>query len=128
MKKGDILLAFFLILLAVGLYYFYQNLESFDCYVDYTFGNAMSDIEYEFEPEGSLYGKTRIYRFIIYSPKNRLEYYGMNITNGNETVFFQNRTNPEGGSLITTVNLPSENETVTVDRFFKKRCYAEVRL
>ena len=129
MRRGDILLILFLFVLAISILYFYQNLSSFDCYIEYTFGNVMSDVEYEFEPEGSLYGKTRIYRFIIYSPRNRIEYYGMNITTEDgEALFFQNRTNPEGGSIITTITLPRENETVIVDRFFKKKCYPEVRL
>jgi hypothetical protein len=126
MNKGDYLAVVFVIILAASLIYFYQNLESFDCSMDQYFGN---DIEYEFEPEGSLYGKTRIYRFIISSPRNRLEYYGMNITRQNgENMFFQNRTNPEGGSLITTISLNNEEEVLIVDRFFKKKCYPEVRL
>lgn len=129
MNKGDYLAIIFLAILAIGLIYFYQHIESFDCYIDYSFGNVMSDIDYEFEPEGSLYGKTRIYRFIISSSGNRLEYYGMNITKEDgEELFFQNRTNPEGGSLITTINLDSEDEIIIVERFFKKKCYAEVRL
>ena len=129
MKKSDYLAIAFLVVLVAGLFYFYQNMESFDCYIDRTFGNVMSDVEYEFEPEGSLYGKTRIYRFIISSSSNRLEYYGMNITKENgQAVFFQNRTNPEGGSLITTITLNNEEEILIVDRFFKKRCYDEVRL
>jgi hypothetical protein len=129
MNKGDYLAIVFLAILAVSLFYFYLNLESFDCYIDSTFGNVMNDVEYEFEPQGSLYGKTRIYRFIISSPRSRLEYYGMNITNEDgETMFFENRTNPEGGSLVTTITLSNENENVTVERFFKKKCYEEVRL
>jgi len=129
MNRGDFLLITFIIILAASLFYFYQNLEAFDCYMDYALGNVMSDVEYEFEPEGSLYGKTRIYRFIISSPRSRLEYYGMNITNENGMeMFFQNRTNPEGGSIITTITLSNENENITVNRFFKKKCYAEVRL
>ena len=126
MKKSDYLAIVFLVILTAGLFYFYQNLESFDCSMDQYFGN---DIEYEFEPEGSLYGKTRIYRFIISSSRNRLEYYGMNVTNEDgEEVFFENRTNPEGGSITTTITLNNEDEVVVVERFFKKKCYPEVRL
>ena len=129
MKKSDYLAIVFLVILVASLIYLYQNMESFDCYIDRTLGNAVSDVEYEFEPEGSLYGKTRIYRFIISSPSSRLEYYGMDITKENgESVFFQNRTNPEGGSLITTITLNNEEEVLVIDRFFKKRCYPEVRL
>jgi hypothetical protein len=126
MNKGDYLAIMFLAILATSLFYFYLNLESFDCSMDQYFGN---DIEYEFEPQGSLYGKTRIYRFIISSPRSRLEYYGMNITKEDgEELFFQNRTNPEGGSIVTTISLNNEEEVLVVDRFFKKKCYAEVRL
>jgi len=129
MNRGDILLIIFLIILALGIIYFYQNISSFDCFMDYTFSDVMSDIEYEFEPEGSLYGKTRIYRFIISSSLSRLEYYGMNIsTQEGEVIFFQNKTNPEGGSIITTINVPREDDTLIVKRFFKKKCYPEVQL
>ena len=129
MDKGDVFLIIFLVILALGIIYFYQNMSSFDCFMDYSFSDVMSDVEYEFEPEGSLYGKTRIYRFIISSSLNRLEYYGMNIsTQEGEILFFQNKTNPEGGSMITTINVPTEDEILIVNRFFKKKCYPEVRL
>lgn len=129
MNKEDLFIIVFLIILATSIIYFYRNIESFDCFMDQNFGNVMSDIKYEFEPEGSLYGKTRIYRFIISSSMNRLEYYGMSIsTEDGETLFFDNRTEPEGGSIVTTISLKSENDIVVVSRFFKKKCYPEVQL
>ncbi|MFH0928821.1 MAG: hypothetical protein V1818_00520 [Candidatus Aenigmatarchaeota archaeon] len=129
MDKGDIFLVLFLIILATSFIYIYQNMGSFDCYVEYSFGDVMSNIEYEFEPDGSLYGKTRIYRFIISSSRNRLEYYGMSITaKDGQELFFKNLTNPEGGSIITTISLNSEDDVVIVERFFKKMCYEEIRL
>ena len=86
----------------------------------------MSDINYEFEPQGSLYSKTKIFRFTILSSRNRLEYFGMKIIGENEEVlFFENRTEPEGGSIVATIN---ETENLTVSRFFKKKCYSEIQL
>jgi hypothetical protein len=128
MKREDIFLILFLVILATSLVYIYQNLESLDCYIDYSYGDLMSDINYEFEPEGSLFGKTKIFRFLISSNRNRLEYFGMEIKDGQgEILFFENITNPEGGSLSASIEV-GENETVIVKRFFKKMCYPEVEL
>jgi hypothetical protein len=128
MKRSYIFLILFLVILATSLLYIYQNLESLDCYIDYTYGDLMSDINYEFEPEGSLFGKARIFRFLISSNRNRLEYYGMEIRDEKgEVLFFENMTNPEGGSLSASIE-GGENETFIVKRFFKKMCYPEVEL
>jgi hypothetical protein len=128
MKREDIFLILFLVILATSLIYIYQNLESLDCYIDYSYGDLMSDINYEFEPEGSLFGKTKIFRFLISSNRNRLEYFGMEITDEDgEVLFFENITNPEGGSLSASIEV-EENETVNVKRFFKKMCYPEAQL
>lgn len=129
MKIGDVLIVIFLVILVIGLIYFYQNLSSFDCFIEQTFGTLMSDIKYEFEPEGSFYGKTRVLRFIISSSRSRLEYFGMEISKENgDILFFENRTNPEGGSIIATVKLANETEKLNINRFFKKKCYPEVQL
>jgi len=129
MKKGDILVLIFLVILIIGLIYFYQNLSSFDCFIENSFKTLMIDINYEFEPQGSLYGKTRVFRFIISSPRNRLEYFGMKISKeSGEILFFENRTEPEGGSIITTLKLANETEKLIANRFFKKKCYPEIRL
>jgi hypothetical protein len=125
MERGNLLVIIFLIILIIGLYYLYQNLSSFECSMESSFSNVMSDISYEFEPEGSLYSKTKVFRFNILSSRNRLEYFGMIITRGEEILFFENRTEPEGGSIVATINL---NENVTANRFFKKKCYPEVKL
>jgi hypothetical protein len=126
MKREYVFLILFLLILATSLLYIYHNLESLDCYIDYTYGDLMSDINYEFEPEGSLFGKTRIFRFLISSERNRLEYFGMEIKNEKgEILFFENMTNPEGGSLSASIE---NNEAVIVKRFFKKMCYPEVEL
>ena len=127
MNRGDILVFVFLAILAAGFIYLYINLDSFDCYMERSVGNVMSDIEYEFEPNGSIYGKTAIYRFTITSEISRLEYFGMSIKNGEEQIFFENRTVPQGGSIVASVNL-SEYDNITISRFFKKTCYEEVRL
>jgi hypothetical protein len=89
--------------------------------------DVMSDIKYEFEPNGSLYGKTKIYRFNIVSSRKNLEYYGMKITNGDEVLFFEAGTTPEGGSIVATLII-NETDVINVDRFFKKKCFSEVRL
>ncbi|MBN2203285.1 MAG: hypothetical protein JW700_03830 [Candidatus Aenigmarchaeota archaeon] len=129
MNRGDVFLFLFMAILATSFLYIYQNMDSLDCYMDQGIGDVMSDIEYDYNTEGSLYGKTRIYRFIISSSRSRLEYFGMNITAQDGTeLFFKNITNPEGGSIITTISLKSENETVFVERFFKKKCFEEMRL
>ena len=125
MERGDIIAIIFLIILILSLIYLYQNLSSFDCFIESSFSNVMSDINYEFEPEGSLYGKTKIFRFTISSSKKSLEYFGMKVTKDEEILFFENRTEPEGGSIMATIN---ETENLKVDRFFKKRCYPEIHL
>lgn len=126
MKREDFLIIMFLMILIFGLVYFYQNLSYFECSMESSFSTAMSDVNYEFEPQGSSYSKTKVFRFIISSSRNRLEYFGMKISKENgEILFFENRTEPEGGSLIATIN---ETEKIVVNRFFKKRCYPEIRL
>lgn len=125
MKREDFLIIIFAVILITSLIYLYQNLSSFECSMESSFSNVMSDISYEFEPEGSLYSKTKVFRFNILSSRNRLEYFGMIITKGEEILFFENRTEPEGGSIVATINL---NENVTANRFFKKKCYPEVKL
>jgi hypothetical protein len=125
MKREDFLIIIFAVILITSLIYLYQNLSSFECSMESSFSNVMSDINYEFEPEGSLYSKTKVFRFNILSSRNRLEYFGMIITKGEEILFFENRTEPEGGSIVATINL---NENVTANRFFKKKCYPEVKL
>jgi len=126
MEKEDFLVIIFLGILIIGLIYLYQNLNSFECFMENSLSTPMSDINYEFEPQGSLYSKTKIFRFTISSSRNRLEYFGMKIIGENEEVlFFENRTEPEGGSIIATIN---ETENLTVNRFFKKKCYSEIQL
>jgi hypothetical protein len=128
MEKGDLLIIIFLAILITSLIYLYQNLASFECSIETSTSTAMSDINYEFEPEGTLYSKTMIFRFNILSSKNKIEYYGMNITNdAGKTLFFENRTEPEGGSIVATLNL-NESEKFNVDRFFKKKCFSEIHL
>lgn len=127
MERGDIFTIISLIVLIVGVFYFYQNLGSFQCSMENSFSTVTSDISYDFEPQGSLYGETKVFRFTITSPRNKLEYFGMKITRGEEVLFFENRTIPEGGSIISTISL-NETNNITVDRFFKKKCYPEVRL
>lgn len=127
MKKEDVTIIIFAIILIFGITYLIQNLSSFECSMESSFTNVMSDISYEFEPQGTLYSKTKVFRFNILSSRERLEYFGMIITKNRETLFFENRTSPEGGSLIATINL-NESESIDVNRFFKKKCYAEVRL
>jgi hypothetical protein len=127
MQKEDYFIILFSAILITGLYYFYQNLGSFECFMQNTTRDVMSDIKYEFEPNGSLYGKTKIYRFNIISSGKNLEYYGMKITNGDDVLFFQAGTNPEGGSIVATLVI-NETDVINVDRFFKKKCYSEVRL
>jgi len=127
MKREDIIIIMFTIILIFGVIYLIQNLSSFECSMESSFTNVMSDISYEFEPQGTLYSKTKIFRFNILSSRERLEYFGMMITNNEETLFFENRTSPEGGSIIATISL-NESENIIVNRFFKKKCYSEVRL
>ena len=127
MDKENYFIILFSVILATSLIYFYQNLDSFNCFVENSTKDVMSDIKYEFEPEGSLYGKTKIYRFVISSSKKSLEYYGMEIKNGNQTLFLQTGTEPEGGSLVSTLTI-NESDQITVKRFFKKKCYSEAVL
>ena len=95
--------------------------------MDYSMNGVMGNIEYSFEPAGSIYGKTRIYRFVITSYDSRLEYFGMEVRNGEEILFFENMTNPEGGTLSTVLEI-EESEDIEVKRFFKKKCYPETDL
>jgi hypothetical protein len=128
MEKEDIIIVVFLFILASGIIYTYQNLNSFECFMENTTSGVMSDVKYDFEPNGSSYGKSRVYRFEIISSRKRLEYFGMKIlNNGDEVLFSQILTTPEGGSIVTTL-LVNATDNITVDRFFKKKCYAEVRL
>ena len=128
MNRENVLIIMFSIILASGLFYLYQNLSSFECFMESSFSTAMSDISYEFEPQGSSYSKTRVFRFTITSSKNKLEYFGMKISNETGNVlFFEKRTEPEGGSIMATVTM-DENQGVIVNRFFKKKCYSEIQL
>lgn len=127
MEKEDYFIILFAAILITSLIYFYQNLDSFKCFVENTTKDVMSDIKYEFEPNGSLYGKTKIYRFDISSSGKDLEYYGMRITNEDEVLFFKIETDPAGGSIVATL-LINETNVINVERFFKKKCYSEVRL
>ena len=128
MEKSDVLILIFLLILIFALYYLYQNLSSFECSFESTFSNVMSDVNYAFEPEGSVYSKTKIFRFTISSSRNRLEYFGMIITKENGiNLFFENRTEPGGGSIVATLSL-DEAEGIIVNRFFKKECYPEIKL
>lgn len=127
MEKRDFFLILFVTILLTSFIYIYQNVESLDCYVDYTFGDMMGNIEYAFEPNGSLYGKTRIYRFSITSYSSRLEYYGMEILKDGEVVSLENMTNPEGGSISAAIQI-DEDSVIEVNRFFKKKCYPEISL
>ena len=127
MEKEDYFIILFSAILITGLFYFYQNLGSFECFVENTTKDVMSDIKYEFEPNGSLYGKAKIYRFNILSSGKKLEYYGMKITKGSEVLFFEVGTSPEGGSIVATLVI-NETDEIIVDRFFKKKCFSEVRL
>jgi hypothetical protein len=127
MKREDIFIIIFLMMLIFGLYYLYQNRDSFECFAENAV-NTGSDVIYEFEPEGSVYSKTKVFRFNVFSSRKSLEYFGMNISKENgEVLFFENRTAPEGGSIVSTL-IVNESENFTVNRFFKKRCYPEVRL
>lgn len=127
MDKGDVFLILAIVIVITSFAYIYQNMESLDCYMDYNMNGVMGNIEYSFEPEGSVYGKTRIYRFLITSYDSRLEYFGMEVRNGDEILFFENMTNPEGGTISTVIET-DENENITVERFFKKKCYPKVQL
>jgi len=124
MEREDALVIVFLIILIFGLFYLYQNLNSFQCYMENSFRTS-SDISYEFEPQGSLYSKVKVFRFAITSSSKKLEYFGMRISKDEEVLFFENRTEPEGGSIVATIN---ETENITVERFFKEKCQPETRL
>ena len=127
MDSGDAFLILALVIVATSFIYIYLNMESLDCYMDYSMNGVMGNIEYSFEPAGSIYGKTRIYRFVITSYDSRLEYFGMEVRNGEEILFFENMTNPEGGTLSTVLEI-EESEDIEVKRFFKKKCYPETDL
>jgi hypothetical protein len=127
MEKENYFIILFSVILVTSLIYFYSNIGDFECYVLNSTSDVMGDITYDFEPQGSLYGKTRIYRFIIASTLKNLEYYGMEIKNGNETLFFQVGKEPEGGSIVTSLMI-NETDKITVNRFFKKKCYPQVVL
>jgi len=127
MEKEDYFIILFAVILITSLLYFYENIESFECFMENTTKDVMTDIKYDFEPNGSLYGKTKIFRFNIFSSRNNLEYYGMKITKGDEVVFFKFETAPGGGSIVATL-LINETDVINVERFFKKKCFSEVRL
>ena len=128
MNRDYAFLALFLVILITSFIFIYLNSESLDCSMEQSFGDVMSDINYEFEPEGSSYGDAKIIRLFINSYRGRIEYYGMEITDDRgEVLFFENLTNPEGGSITASLKL-GEDETVNVKRFFKKKCFPEVLL
>ena len=127
MERGDVLAVVSVIVLIAGLFYFYQNLSSFQCSFEKSFSTVTSDISYEFEPQGSLYSETMVFRFTITSSKSRLEYFGMRVIKNGNVIFFENRTEPDGGSILSTVSVNS-TDNVTAERFFKKMCYPEVLL
>ena len=128
MLKEDIFIVLAAIILISGMSYFYQNIDSFNCFVENSTQSVLSDIKYEFEPNGTMYGKVKVYRFNIVSSGSDLEYYGMRVTNANgDVLFFDSQSNPEGGllSALLTVN---ETDVIKVDRFFKRKCYSEIAL
>jgi len=127
MEKEDYFIILFAVILITSLLYFYVNIGSFECFMENTTKDVMADIKYDFEPNGSLYGKTKIFRFNIVSSRNNLEYYGMRITKGDEVLFFKFETDPAGGSIVATL-LINETDSINVERFFKKKCFPEVRL
>jgi hypothetical protein len=128
MKRDYAFLTLFVVILITSFIFIYQNSESLDCSMERSFGDVMSDISYEFEPNGSSYGNTKILRFFISSYRGRIEYYGMEVTDKDgKVLYFENLTNHEGGSLSASFEL-EENESVNVKRFFKKKCFPEVVL
>jgi hypothetical protein len=128
MERENYFIILFSIILVTSLIYFYSNIGSFECYVVNSTKDVMSDIKYEFEPQGSLYGQTRIYRFIISSSAKNMEYYGMKITDSKGDVLFsQIGEEPDGGSMVASLII-NQSENITVERFFKKKCFVEIRL
>jgi hypothetical protein len=128
MEKDNYFIILFSVILVTSLIYFYSNIDSFECFVINSTKDSMSDITYDFEPQGSLYGQTRIYRFVISSTGNDIEYYGMKIVDSKGNVLFSNIKNqPDGGSLMTSLRI-NQSENITVDRFFKRKCFPEKRL
>jgi hypothetical protein len=127
MQRDDYFIILFSIIVLTSVSYLFLNLGSFECYMMSLSNNQLGDIKYEFEPQGSLYGKTKIYRFDITSTSKTLEYFGMNVTLTNETIFSEMQNSPAGGSIVATVMI-NESDAVVVDRFFKKKCYPEMRL
>jgi hypothetical protein len=127
MQRDDYFIILFSIIVLTSVSYVFLNLESFECYMMSISNNQLGDIKYEFEPEGSLYGKTKIYRFTIASSSKALEYFGMNVTRNNETIFSEMQNSSAGGSIVATVII-NESDAISVDRFFKKKCYPEMRL
>ncbi|MFH1229236.1 MAG: hypothetical protein V1678_02310 [Candidatus Aenigmatarchaeota archaeon] len=128
MEKENYFIILFSAILVSSLFYFYSNMSSFECYVINSTKDVMSDIKYDFEPEGSLYGQTRIYRFIISSTAKNIEYYGMNITDAEGNVLFsQLGSEPDGGSIVYSMRI-NETKEITTKRFFKKKCFPEIVL
>lgn len=123
MERENLLVIVFLVILIFGLVYLSQNLNSFECFMENSFRTS-SGISYGFEPQGSLYGEVRVFRFTVLSSNKRLEYFGMKVSKGEEVLFFENRTEPEGGSIVATIN----EADVKVERFFKEKCQPETRL
>ena len=128
MQKEDYFIILVASILATSLIYFYQNLSSFECFMQNSTQNVMSDITYSFEPNGSLYGKVKIYRLDIASNQKDIEYYGMTITDsGGNQLFSEIDKDVQGGSITATLTI-NETSSITVRRFFKRKCYAEVQL
>lgn len=126
MKKEDAFIVLSASILIISIAYFYNNIGSFECYVNNIGKSAMTGIVYNFEPNGSLYGNVKIYRFEIESSDSSLEYYGMSIKSSNGTsIFSEIDKEPDGGLITATVNV---SDSLTVERYFKKMCYPEVRL
>ena len=94
MQKEDIFIVICAIILISSITFVYKNMDSLQCFTETSTKTAMSDIKYEFEPEGSLYGKTKIYRFNIVSSANNLEYYSMKVLSGNKTSILPSRHRP----------------------------------
>ncbi len=113
-----------------------------ECKIEWRDHHILDDIEYNVTPPGAAFligprvveNKTEVvFNFTIWSSRERLEYFGMNIIErtftpliNDDVIFSSNKMTPDGkgGSIVREINITNRvNVEFYATIWFKKKCY-----